>query len=100
MDIILAVGVLGGVYLALYLVSHGKWVGDGDWLLGTAIGLALGQPFLALVVLFVANFSAAAVMYPAVRKRRSHQVHFGPFLVMGYVVVAVFSGFITSLLMI
>lgn len=79
--------ILGGVYLLLYLVSKGKWVGDGDWLLATAIGLALGTPFYALLALFVANFSACLVMWPTVVKTKNHKIYFGPFLVMAYVII-------------
>ena len=50
---ILSFLILGGVYLALYLASKGRWVGDGDWLLGTAIGIALYEPWLTLIALFL-----------------------------------------------
>ena len=77
---------LGGTYLVLYLVSKGKWVGDGDWILAGIIGLALGQPIWALVALLVANISACVVMWPNVRKKKEKRIYMGPFLVAGYVV--------------
>ncbi|MBQ9017699.1 prepilin peptidase [Candidatus Saccharibacteria bacterium] len=82
--------LLGGLYLVLYLVSRGRWVGDGDWLLATAIGLALGRPFAALVALFAANFAACLISAPSAIKRHSHQIYFGPFLVLGYLLGAFF----------
>ena len=95
---LLAVLILGGIYLALYLISHGRWVGDGDWILGTVIALTLGTPWLAAIVLFLANFSACLVMYPLVRRRQSRKIYFGPFLVFAFLVTYTFADFLTALL--
>ena len=94
----LAVLLLGGLYLVLYLVSKGKWVGDGDWLLGVAIGLALGNPWLSLIVLFLANVVACVVMLLMGKGKRGVKVHFGPFMVMAFVVVYSFAEFLNSLI--
>lgn len=83
--------LLGGLYLALYLVSKGKWVGDGDWILAGTIGLALGQPFYALIALFTSNFSACIIMWPFVHKNKNRKIYFGPFLVFGFVVALIIS---------
>jgi leader peptidase (prepilin peptidase)/N-methyltransferase len=91
LDIIFAIAILGGIYLVLYLVSKGKWVGDGDWILGSIIAAVLGTPWLALVALFIANFSACVIMYPAVRKQKDHKVFFGPFLVFAFIVTFLIS---------
>ena len=84
---LLSVVVLGGLYLLLYWVSKGKWVGDGDWLLGTAIGLALFEPMRALIVLFLSNLIACLVMAPFVKNNQKLRIHFGPFLVIAFVIV-------------
>lgn len=76
----------GGLYLLLYIVSKGKWVGDGDWIIALAIGLVLGKPWLSLVALFIANFSACLVMLPFLKKSKNHQIYFGPFLVFSFVI--------------
>lgn len=81
--------ILGGLYLALYLGSKGKWVGSGDWLLALSIGLALGKPFTALVALFIANFAATLIMFPTVKKTKNHQIYFGPFLVLAYIICVI-----------
>ena len=91
--------ILGGLYLLLYLISKGKWVGDGDWLLGTAIGLALASPWLALVTLFISNTLACAVMLPFVKKSKNHHIHFGPFLVIAFVITLSFSSFLESVVL-
>lgn len=95
---LLSVVILGGIYLILYLISKGKWVGDGDWLLGTAIGLALFDPWLALIALFLANFIACLIMYPAIKSKKNHKIHFGPFLVISFVIAASFANFFLSMI--
>ena len=95
---ILAVAILGGIYLILYLISKGRWVGDGDWLLGTAIGIALANPWLGLIALFLANFIACLVMYPATKSKKNHKIHFGPFLVIAFVITFSFANFFLTML--
>ena len=95
---LISVLILGGLYLLLYKVSHGKWVGDGDWLLGVAIGLSLYKPWLSLVALFVANFIACIIMLPVVIKKKSAKIFFGPFLVAAFIITYVFKDIILSLL--
>ena len=94
----LAVLILGGLYLVLYLISKGKWVGDGDWLLATAIALALGTPWLALIALFLANLLACLVMYPVVKTNRKARIHLGPFLVTAFIIVYAFSIPLTNIM--
>lgn len=88
---LIAVAILGGLYLVLYLVSKGKWVGDGDWILGVAIAMALFEPWLALAELFLANALASIVMLPYVIKKRKTKIYFGPFMVVAMVVVITFA---------
>ena len=85
--------VLGGIYLILYLVSNGRWVCDGDWLLGIAIGLALADPWLALITLFLANLLACLVMAPTVKKTKNKKIYFGPFMVIAFIIVTTFADF-------
>ena len=93
LDVLYSVLILGGTYLILYLISKGKWVGDGDWLLGTAIGLALGHPWLAVNALFVANLTACLVMAPIVKKNHHKKIYFGPFMVVAFIIVYSFADF-------
>lgn len=94
----LSAALFGGIYLTLYLVSKGKWVGDGDWILAGSIGLALGHPWLSAIALFIANFSACVIMYPTVKKSKNHQIYFGPFLVAAFVITYTFSDFFISMI--
>lgn len=90
---ILSVAVLSGIYLVLHKLSNGKWVGDGDWLLGLALALALYDPWLSLITLFISNLLACLVMYPIVRKKKHAHIYFGPFLVIAFVITLTFADF-------
>ena len=95
---LISVMILGGIYLIFYVISKGRWVGDGDWLLGTAIAIALYDPWLSLITLFLANFIAFLIMFPIVKIRNNHRIYFGPFLVIAFVITYSFSDFFLSLL--
>ena len=88
-----SVAILGGVYLILYLISKGKWVGDGDWILGTALGIALADPWLALIALFIANVLACLVMAPVIKRRKNKKIYFGPFMVAAFIITLIFADF-------
>ena len=90
--------ILGGLYLLLYLISKGRWVGDGDWLLGTAIGIAIFDPWLALIILFLSNFFACLVGSPSTRAKKRQKIHFGPFLVTAFIITYTFSNVFYALL--
>lgn len=91
LPLIVSALILGGLYLLLYLISKGKWVGDGDWLLALAIGIALASPWLALIALFLTNILALIVAIPNLKK--SHQIHLGPFMVAAFIITFAFSSF-------
>lgn len=102
LPLIFSVLVLAGTYLILYLVSKGKWVGDGDWLLALTLALVLGHPWLALLTLFLANFLACLVMLPTMKlnkkSRKTAKIYLGPFLVSAFIVVLSFSNIFLSML--
>ncbi|MBR3319796.1 prepilin peptidase [Candidatus Saccharibacteria bacterium] len=82
-----SVALLAGTYYLLYFFSKEKLVGGGDWMLCLAIGLILGKWELALAELFLSNFLGAIAMLP----QRKKKMAFGPFLVIAFVIVLVFS---------
>ena len=95
----LSVLILGGLYLILYLISKGRWVGDGDWILATAIAMVLAHPFLAVFALFLSNFSACLIAIPFLKKGTKAKIHFGPFLVIAFIIIESFSTFFIKLML-
>jgi len=72
-------------FLAIYLLSRGRWLGFGDVKLAILMGLFLGWPNI-LVALFFAFFFGALVGLSLIflkRKTMKSEVPFGPFLVAG-----------------
>lgn len=86
---VLAVLAIAGVYLVLYAVSRGRWVGFGDVKLSVFIGLALGDWRLSLLTFFLANLFGCLVILPGLLSKkltRTSKVPFGPFLILGFAV--------------
>lgn len=90
-DILAAVLVLSGLYLILWLVSKGQWIGFGDVKLGLVLALLLSDWKLAFIALFAANLIGCIIVIPAlVTKKitRKTRVPFGPLLIAGTIVAA------------
>ncbi len=72
-------------FLAIFLISRGKWMGFGDVKLAFFMGLFLGFPKI-LAALFLA-FSIGAIIGVCLiifgKKKFSSEVPFGPFLIIG-----------------
>ncbi len=84
----LSVIVAAGLFWVFYAASKGKWIGFGDVRLGLAIGLFVGTPLLAGIVLFVASISGIIIAIPSLvtgSRRLSSKVPFGPLLIIGLV---------------
>ena len=91
LSLLIAIGILAGIYFAIYIASKEKMVGGGDYILASAIALALGSWPLAIMELFLSNFSASIVMLPRSFKKenRGKPFPFGPYLIISFVVVFV-----------
>lgn len=88
-----AILILSGLYLALWLISKGSWIGFGDVKLGVALGLLLGQWELAFFALFLANLIGCLIVIPGLvtkKLSRTTQVPFGPMLIGGFFLAALF----------
>lgn len=89
-----ALAVGSGLFWLLHHLSGGKWIGDGDYRLGLAIGLYLGDPLLVWVALFFASLSGLVVAIPALvrstQPRKQIKIPFGPFLIVGLGVAYLF----------
>jgi leader peptidase (prepilin peptidase)/N-methyltransferase len=82
---LLGLGLGGGLFLFLILVSQGKWLGGGDLRLAALMGLLLGwQGFL--LALFLASLAGSIVGGVLIQQKilsKKSQLPFGPFLALG-----------------
>jgi len=80
-------------FLAIVLISRGKWMGVGDIKLALLIGLLLGYP-KALLALFLAFLIGAIIGLGLIilkKKTIKSELPFGPFLILG-IYLALFFG--------
>lgn len=85
--------IAGGIFYVLFQLSGGRWIGGGDVKLGFALGLFLGSPIMAFLMLFVASLMGLVISLPAVllgKKRLASRMPFGPFLILSTIVVQLF----------
>lgn len=89
LSIVTAIIILSGLYLILYLISKGRWIGFGDIKLGLGLALLLADWRLAFIALFAANLIGTLIVIPGMirgnLKRDSH-ISFGPLLILGTIV--------------
>lgn len=88
-------GVLigGGIFYLLFQISKGRWIGGGDVKLGALLGIIVGGPLAAIVLLFTASLTGTLVSVPMMlsgRVKRNTQVPFGPFLLFAAFLVRLF----------
>ncbi len=83
-----AVAVSSGLFYLFFIVSKGTWIGFGDVRLGFAIGLLVGTPVMAGIVLFVSSLVGILIAMPSLlagSKKLTSKVPFGPLLIIGLV---------------
>lgn len=88
-----SIAILSGLYLVLWYVSKGTWVGFGDVKLGLALGLLLGRWELAFLALFLANLIGTLIVLPGlITKKISRKQHipFGPLLIAGFFIALLY----------
>ena len=72
-------------FLAIFLISRGKWIGFGDVKLGLLIGLLIGFPNVLVSIFF--SFLVGAIVGLTLivlkKKKLKSAVPFGPFLIFG-----------------
>lgn len=92
-DAVLSVSSIAGVYLVLYVISRGRWVGFGDVKLGVFLGLVLADWRLGLLTFLLANVIGCIVIFPGLLTRRltrTSRVPFGPFLIAAFIISMLF----------
>jgi len=84
-NLIFAVVIGGGFFLAQFLISKGRWIGGGDIRLGALMGAILGWPHV-LTALFLSYFLGSIVSIVLLlykKKEWGDKVPFGTFLTVG-----------------
>ena len=92
-DALFGLAVGGGLFYALFQISHGKWIGGGDVKLGALLGILVGGPLPSFLLIFIAALIGSFLALPLLltgRAKRGTRLPFGPFLIMAAVVVKLF----------
>ncbi len=92
-QVLFGADTLGGIYLLLYVISQGRWIGLGDVKLGMFMGMILGWEH-ALLALFCANVLFLIVVGPARIAGKIpawSRLPFGPFLIIAFVLIGLLS---------
>jgi leader peptidase (prepilin peptidase)/N-methyltransferase len=82
-------GVLfsSGFFYLIFQISKGKWIGGGDVKLCIALGLVLGGPLSAILMLFIASTLGTVVMLGLVMIKKFNiktTIPFGPLLIISF----------------
>ncbi len=83
-----------GFFLAIYLVSQGKWMGFGDVKLAVLLGLLLGVPniFAGLFLAFFFGAIIGVALMILKKKGLKSEIPFGPFLIAGAFIAMLWGG--------
>lgn len=83
----------GGIFYIIFQVSKGKWIGGGDVKLGFFLGLIVGGPIFALLVLFLASLMGTLLIAPLMAMKKigpKARIPFGPFLIAAAIITRLF----------
>jgi prepilin signal peptidase PulO-like enzyme (type II secretory pathway) len=89
----LSVLVASGIYLALFIISEGRWIGYGDVRLGLITGTVLHRPSLSFLMIFLASVLGLVAVWPALltgKKQLSTKLPYGPFLILATFICLLF----------
>lgn len=81
--------LIGGFFLGLIIITRGKGMGGGDVKLGAFMGIMLGFPnaLFALVLAFLTGAVFSIGLIIAGKKHFGQTIPFGPFLVLGSLIM-------------
>jgi prepilin signal peptidase PulO-like enzyme (type II secretory pathway) len=88
-----------GLFWVLYQASRGAWIGGGDVKLAIVLGLLVGTPLRACLVIFFASLIGTIVSLPTLAKGKkglTAHIPFGPYLLLATVIVVVYGASIIS----
>lgn len=85
--------IASGFFLALFIVSDGKWIGFGDVRLGLITGTLLADPYKSLAMIFLASVLGTLVVAPSLlagKRSMASKLPYGPFLIIAAGIMVVF----------
>jgi prepilin signal peptidase PulO-like enzyme (type II secretory pathway) len=84
-SLLLGAAVGGGLFLAQFVVSKGRWIGGGDVRLGVLMGVWLGWPAIMVALLIAYVVGAVVALFLVAFKKKGWQAElpFGTFLTTG-----------------
>ena len=83
--------LLAGLFYVIFQVSKGEWIGGGDVKLAVVLGILVGGPLKALLLLFIASCLGTIAGLPLILAgKRNAKIPFGPFLLGATLVVVLF----------
>lgn len=84
-SLIAGAAFIGGFFLLQYVISRGKWIGDGDIRMGVLMGLMLGlsQGLVALFLSYVIGAAASLLLLACKKATPQTRIPFGTFLSIG-----------------
>ena len=84
--------VIGGFFLIQWLLSKGKWIGDGDIRMGVLMGLMLGleNGLVALFIAYILGAAIGVILLVSKKARMKTQIPFGTFLALATFVSLLF----------
>ena len=85
--------IIGGLFYGLFLVSDGHWIGGGDVKLGPVLGLIVGGPVKAILIIFLASLLGSLVGSVIILLQKANlkaKIPFGPFLITATIIVYIF----------
>ena len=88
-----------GLFWVLYQASRGAWIGGGDVKLVIVLGLLVGTPLRACLVIFFASLIGTIISLPMLAKGRQGlmaRIPFGPYLLLATMVVVLYGTSIVS----
>lgn len=92
-------GIIFGLFYLLFQVSKGAWIGGGDVKLAFALGLIVGSPVAAFLVLFFASLLGTLGSLPLLVKGRDNlkaHIPFGPYLLAATCIVFLYGNHIVD----
>jgi len=96
---LVAAGIIFGLFWLLYQASKGAWIGGGDVKLGIVLGLLVGTPLRAFLVIFFASLLGTLVSIPLLAQgKKGLKVHipFGPYLLAATVLIVLYGTHIVA----